>query len=113
MNIGKFVDLGESRTTTVEPKSQGEPSAKKTIKEYSRVSFDASDFPELSKKQVGSECVLVIKVKKVGERQPDSWDKQMGRKSNRIEVELIAGAEPTESKNDKGGHVRDVAGDGY
>jgi hypothetical protein len=83
-------------------KSSPEPTKKKICHE--KITIDAEEFKYLQEVEVGTECELKVKVKKVGERMAEEYDQD---KENKITLEIISIAEPKGKNSEYSDLIKD------
>ena len=90
--FNKFQEAGRKVPDyDMQPPTKSKP--QKTKLRHETISLDAENFPYLKALEIGKECELHIKVKKVGER-IDNDEKQ---KKDEVQVEILKISEPQTS----------------
>lgn len=83
--FSKFKDAGRLERDYAIAESSSSKNKTKTV--YSRIDVDAKSFPGLHEKEIGSESVILVKVRKASESIPSQYSAD---KDNSITLEIIA-----------------------
>ena len=95
-NYTEFKNAGRlERDYSTESVKTSTPKKTKTV--YTRVNVDSKNFPYLHNLKIGEKCDLKVKIKKVAESEPDSYETD---KDNKITIEILQISEPKTSSAD-------------
>ena len=95
---GKFKDAGRLEKDYNKVEVSGTNKKPKTKTVHQRIKVDAKGFPYLHDKNIGDECEILCRVKKVSESVPNEYEID---KDNSIEIEILQIAEPKETDDYK------------
>lgn len=96
--FGKFQSVEIVEKALAQVAQPSAPAPVRKVKSYPTVTLNQRHLPYISKLDTNEHCVLLVTVRKAGERRPDVWELREGRKTEKdidATLEILSVSEPT------------------